>query len=87
MNRDVRLLLKAHDTVCKSGDVVAFRSAKANLKWGIQSTKHQHKLKTEGHFKNCDVFGRNTISLPDEVNNFYARIKDNTTTAISHHLS
>uniref|UniRef100_A0A669BIH3 Reverse transcriptase domain-containing protein n=1 Tax=Oreochromis niloticus TaxID=8128 RepID=A0A669BIH3_ORENI len=54
MNRDVRLLLKAHNTAFRSGDAHAYSTARANLKKGIKKAKHHYKKKVEEHFSNSN---------------------------------
>ncbi|TWW63281.1 hypothetical protein D4764_03G0002890 [Takifugu flavidus] len=54
MNRDVRLLLKAHNITFRSGDAQTYSTARANLKRGIKKAKHDYKLKVEGHFSNSN---------------------------------
>ncbi|KAL0186167.1 hypothetical protein M9458_017837 [Cirrhinus mrigala] len=54
MNKEVRLLLKAHNTAFRSGDAQAYSTSRANLKRGIKKAKHCYKLKLEEHFSNSD---------------------------------
>uniref|UniRef100_A0A3B4TE14 Reverse transcriptase domain-containing protein n=1 Tax=Seriola dumerili TaxID=41447 RepID=A0A3B4TE14_SERDU len=51
MNREVRLLLRARDAAFRSGDALAYRSSRADLKRGIKEAKHSYKLRIEEHFK------------------------------------
>lgn len=54
MNKEVRLLLKAHDAAFKTGDRDAYSLSRANLKRGIKAAKHNHKLRIEDKFNNHD---------------------------------
>ena len=50
MNRETRLLLKAHKSAFRSGNTQAYSTSRADLKRGIKKAKHDHKQKVEGHF-------------------------------------
>uniref|UniRef100_A0A8C1PS38 Reverse transcriptase domain-containing protein n=1 Tax=Cyprinus carpio TaxID=7962 RepID=A0A8C1PS38_CYPCA len=54
MNKEVQLLLKAHDTAFRSDDAQAYSKSRANLKRGIKKAKYCYKLKVEEHFSNSD---------------------------------
>lgn len=50
MTTEVQALLKARNSAFKSGDVTAFRSARANLNKAIRLAKRAHGQKIQGHF-------------------------------------
>lgn len=50
MSSEVKRLLRARDTAFKSGDTSAYSVARANLKRGIRSAKHNYKLWIEEDF-------------------------------------
>ncbi|KAK3526456.1 hypothetical protein QTP70_027728, partial [Hemibagrus guttatus] len=54
MNKEVRLLLKAHNTTFRSGDTQAYSTSRANLMRGIKKAKYCYKLKVEELFSNSD---------------------------------
>ncbi|KAK0135194.1 RNA-directed DNA polymerase from mobile element jockey [Merluccius polli] len=51
MDSTVRSLLRARDTAFRSGDRLAYSSARRELREGIQLAKHRHKHRIEEHFR------------------------------------
>lgn len=66
MNSAVHILLKAQDTAFKSGDVEAYSTGRTNLKRGIRSAKHEHKLKSKENFHNSYDQKRVRASKPSD---------------------
>lgn len=49
MTSQVRILLRARDTVFRSGDRALYRAARADLKRGIKRAKADHRMRIESH--------------------------------------
>ncbi|KAJ8390171.1 hypothetical protein AAFF_G00110450 [Aldrovandia affinis] len=103
MNSEVHLLLRARDTAFKSGDTLAYSTARSNLKKVIRIAKRNYTQQIQDPFLHnndprrlwqgiqaiTDYKSLNNspavsdATLPDEMNNFYARFdRDNMETAI-----
>lgn len=54
MTKEVKTLLKDHNTAFRSGDRALYSTARANLKKGIREAKAAYKRKIEDHFTNND---------------------------------
>ncbi|KAJ8386074.1 hypothetical protein AAFF_G00177630 [Aldrovandia affinis] len=52
MSKEVRTLLKDHNTAFRSGDRALYSAARANLKRGIRDAKAAYKRKIGDHFTN-----------------------------------
>ncbi|KAI3364745.1 hypothetical protein L3Q82_000901 [Scortum barcoo] len=68
LNAEVRSLLKARDAAFRSGDRLALRAARRQLTAGVKRAKTAYAQRIQGHFTDP--------SLPDALNNFYARFDD-----------
>lgn len=66
MNKEVQLLLMAHNTAFRSGDAQAYSTYKANLRRGIINAEHCYKLKVGGHFSTSDPCGRASRPLQNQ---------------------
>lgn len=54
MTRDIRLLLKTHNTAFQSGDMQQYSAARTNLRRGIRDAKAAYRQRIEGHFSSSD---------------------------------
>ena len=54
MDGQVRLLLKVCDTTHRSGPAQVYSLARADLRRGIKSAKHSHKLNVQEYVKDSD---------------------------------
>jgi hypothetical protein len=50
LDGNVRSLLRARDTAFRSGDRLAYRTARRDLKKGIKEAKGKYRQRIEGHF-------------------------------------
>ncbi len=55
MTKEVKVLLKERNSAFRSGDVVRYRAARANLERGIREAKTAHKRKIDDHFNSNNI--------------------------------
>ena len=51
---NVGSLLRARDTAFRSGDMLAYRTARQDLQKGLKGAKGKYRQRIEGHFENKD---------------------------------
>ncbi|KAK3572107.1 hypothetical protein QTP86_022186, partial [Hemibagrus guttatus] len=73
MSAEVRALLKSRDSAFRAGDKEALRTARAKLSRAIKEAKRMHAQRIHGHFQ--DSGDSRDASLPDALNDFYARFE------------
>lgn len=84
MTAEVRSLLTAWDAAFRAGGRTAHRSARSALSKGINSAKRTYAVKIQGHLLHTGITrwmwqgvdnDDDDASLPDRLNNFFARFE------------